>query len=145
MNVDQLALNWETEQAKKGQVAKTRLCVTINGRRLTDLVADYEKQQQFSPFNDVFLHQADVQYYSQANWLQSLKEGKASIILLGCSCGQVECSFFTADVFNRDGWVFWRFGGWPERDYSEMQTYWFELSAYQRTVEDALDQLHKDK
>lgn len=138
VDVDQLTLNWETEQTKKGQEAKTRLCVMINGRRLTDLVADYEQQQQFSPFNDVFLNQADVQFYSQANWLQSLKEGKASIILLGCGCGQVECSFFYADVFNRDGWVFWRFGGWPERDYAEMQTYWFELSTYQNAIHEAL-------
>ncbi|QYK06047.1 hypothetical protein [Shewanella zhangzhouensis] len=136
--MDQLALTWELEETKHRQKSKLRLGVNINGVRLTEIISQFEQQQGIAEFNDVFLHESDVQEYSLFNWLKSLEEGDVRIILLGCSCGQVECSFFYANVCNRDGWVYWQFDGWPKRDYSEFPSFWFNASEYQQVIEDAL-------
>ncbi|WP_421419768.1 hypothetical protein ACN9JF_08060 [Pseudoalteromonas lipolytica] len=133
--MDRLELKWELEDCKKGKNVVRRLCVIINGVPLNKIMLSFEEQQSFTHFGDVFLNQKDVKEYSQDAWLQSIQSGKCHILLLGCDCGHVECSFFYADVYNQDGWVYWKFGGFPERDYSEFPFYWFDLRDYQKSID----------
>ncbi|MYM62673.1 hypothetical protein [Pseudomaricurvus sp. HS19] len=141
--MNSLRLQWQTgPESKPRNEGKPRLQVLINDQPLTDLVSDFEVTQGYSHFGDEFLLPEDVQWYSLDSWQQSSEPGKRRIVLLGCSCGDVDCSTFYADTFCQDGWIHWQFGGWPERDYSAFPTFWFEQEAYKQQVEIIPDYLN---
>lgn len=133
MNTLELFWQVDTTQSERGLPAP-RLQVLIDGRLLTDIISEFEIQHGYAPFNDAFLLPDDVAWYSRESWQRSSVSGAARVVLLGCTCGDVDCSNFYADTYCQNGWIHWHFGGWPERDYKLLGKYWFEQQAYQQQV-----------
>ncbi len=129
MSLNTLELRWSED---------SRLQVLIDGRLLTDRVRQFELSQGYYPFKDDFLLPEDVDWYSRNSWLRSASGEPARLILLGCTCGDVDCSYLYADTLTQNGWILWRFGGWHEWDYKALGSFWFEQSLYQQQVERVL-------
>ncbi|MEL0167217.1 MAG: hypothetical protein VW877_03735 [Pseudomonadaceae bacterium] len=127
-----LQLRW---QALAG---KTRLEIGIDGQLLTTLVRQFELAQGYFPFGDTFLCTEEVDWCARPAWQRSADGHPARLVLLGCGCGDVDCSQLYAEVREHGGWVQWVMGGWPERDYRGLGPYWFELTAYRQAVLGAL-------
>lgn len=132
--MDKLTLEWTVEKLKYKQLSSPRLSIFVNDISLCDVVSNFERSNHLTAFDDAFLKESDVLEYSLASWIKSTTEGEVRITLLGCDCGQVECSNVYATACNRDGWVYWQFGGWPRTEYSAMPTFWFNAEQYTLAV-----------
>ncbi|WIO75392.1 hypothetical protein QP938_05670 [Porticoccaceae bacterium LTM1] len=142
--MNNLSLQWQTEMEPGSRnLGKPILHISINDTPLMTMVHDFESTSGYSHFNDTYLPAEDVQYYSVDGWRKSTEPGKSHIILLGCTCGDVDCSHFYVETFCQDGWIHWRFKDSSTRDFSGMPTLWFEQYAYRRQVETALEHLNR--
>lgn len=132
MGVNTLQLRWQELAGHK------RLEVLIDDQPLTELVRQFELAQGYFPFGDTFLRVDDVDWYSRSAWQRSADGHPACLVLLGCGCGDVDCSHLYAEVREQSGWVQWTMGGSLERDYRGLGPFWFDLEAYRRAVFEVL-------
>ncbi|MBO6752788.1 MULTISPECIES: hypothetical protein [Spongiibacter] len=124
----ELTLTWHPPENAGGEAS---LGVEIGGQSLIERVS---AQLAESDLGLRFLPHSDVAWYSLESWRQSAEDGQSRrIILLGCTCGDVDCAQLWADTRCFNGWVHWRLGGWPDSEerYAELSRWVFEQQAYQ--------------
>lgn len=142
--MNNLCLQWHID-TKTGirNTDKSTLHIKINGTSLTSIVHNLENANNYAHFDNTYLSADNVRYHSASGWRKSCEPGKSHIILLGCSCGDVDCSQLYVDTFCQDGWVHWRFDDWSTRNFSAMPTFWFEQNTYRQQVDAALEHLNR--
>ncbi|UJJ32961.1 hypothetical protein [Halopseudomonas maritima] len=136
--MNSLTLCWQAG-GQDAEASGRRLQVLVDDQPLTAWVRDYELACDYHPFAEDFLLAADVDWYSLTSWQRSAQGQAARLILLGCRCGDVDCSQLYADTQLCGDWVLWRIGGWPQRDYRGLGPFWFEWQAYRQQVQGALE------
>lgn len=116
----------------------------VNGVRLTDLIAEFERPHQYEPaggyaglvpryfkicsLNGYFMGaSAEPVYSNRGYWLR------------GCECGEAGCWPLEARIVTTDrqiSWEHFRQPFRPERDYSSFGPFRFDLEQYRGSVRD---------
>lgn len=132
-----------------GSAGPLALTPVVNGTLLTELIAEFETRQGYSPaggyaglvpahfrFGDL------VQYFLGQNNGQWPQPGYAW--LLGCDCGEVGCWPLEARIITGSDKVTWTDFAQPHRrsrDYQGFGDYVFGRPAYERAVREAVASL----
>jgi hypothetical protein len=135
--MDTLGLNWAIRYRDKKKKHPIRcLSIEINGVPLTDIIATYEADHQLTPISDSYIADYDLEKAGvRFQWISSTKED-SYIMLLGCSCGQLECSHLGVNSITRENWVYWRFDISQAhlQKYADLPEFWFDKGEYRKQV-----------
>lgn len=125
-----------------------RVCPVVNGRRLTDLVTEYERSRNYGPGGYGGLVPAYFNFGDLRAYLLGLDNHQwprpGTAWLLGCECGEVGCWPLEARVRTRPTEVVWSDFTQPfrsDRDYLGFGPFTFVREQYETAVDDALGRL----
>lgn len=123
----------------------------VNGIRLANLVAEFERVRQYEPAGDygglvpAHFNFGPLDQYFLATIAGSPSEEKRW--LLGCSCGEAGCWPLEARVVRAERQVSWQDFAQPfrrERDYSDFGPFRFDLDQYEQAVIELASALRKE-
>jgi hypothetical protein len=121
----------------------------IDGRRLTELVAEFEDRCGYEPaggYAGLVPSRINLEPLFEYFMAESPSEStrKAGYYLLGCTCGEAGCWPLMARIAKEEGHVTWHEFTQPfrpERDYSSFGPFSFDLEEYRHAVAEMVSKL----